>query len=139
MSIIELFKYVRMRSIIRFLQSPKGCEWDRAQTPASLRAHLREEVEELIEEIDRTPRDTAHLIEELGDVVLVLNLLVHSFKNEKEVNMKRIYTRLTRKLIFRHPHIFRRKHTRGKYTDPAHREAYWQEMKKIEKQQDAKK
>lgn len=137
MIITEFLAYIRMRKIIRFLQSPKGCEWDRAQTPTSLQPHLQEEVEELIAEIERNPRDTAHLIEELGDVILVLNLLVHSFRQEKEINMKHVYTRLTRKLIFRHPHVFRRKHKRArdKYTNRAHHQGYWEEMKQLEKKE----
>lgn len=133
MIITELFAYMRMRKVIRFLQSPKGCKWDRAQTPMSLRTHLREEAEELIEEIERNPHNIANTIEELGDVILVLNLLVHSFKQERKINMKHVYRRLTRKLIFRHPHVFPRKHTRGKYKNHADHQSYWEEMKKMEK------
>jgi len=125
----EWLAYIRMRRVIRFLQSPRGCEWDRAQTPLSLRAHLREETEELITEIDSETRSTGNIIEEAGDVLLVLNLLVHSFRDEKMINFKNIYRALAKKLIFRHPHIFKRKIKKATPRQTAAHKHYWQKMK----------
>src|SRR3990170_4977089 len=58
----------RLATLMHVLRSPRGCPWDRAQTHASLRAHLVEETYEAVEAIDRG--DLEALAGELGDVLL---------------------------------------------------------------------
>lgn len=55
-------------SLVRLLRAPGGCAWDGAQTHASIRRNLIEEAYEAAEAIDEG--DSAHLREELGDVLL---------------------------------------------------------------------
>ena len=58
----------------RRLRGPDGCPWDREQTHLSLRPYLLEEAYEVLEALDQ--EDTAHLQEELGD--LLLQILLHA-------------------------------------------------------------
>ena len=55
-------------ALITFLRSPDGCPWDQVQTHESIRRNFLEETYEACEAIDAG--DTAHLKEELGDVLM---------------------------------------------------------------------
>lgn len=55
-------------ALITFLRSPDGCPWDQVQTHESIRRNFLEETYEVCEAIDAG--DTAHLKEELGDVLM---------------------------------------------------------------------
>ena len=55
-------------ALITFLRSPGGCPWDQVQTHESIRRNFLEETYEACEAIDAG--DTAHLKEELGDVLM---------------------------------------------------------------------
>ena len=58
----------RFVEIIKSLRTPEtGCPWDLEQDHASLRPYLIEETYEVIDAIDQ--KDTAHLREELGDLL----------------------------------------------------------------------
>ena len=59
--------------VIRVLRSENGCPWDREQTHTSLRPNMIEEAYEAVDAIDE--KDSAHLREELGDVLLQVLLL----------------------------------------------------------------
>ena len=58
----------------------KGCPWDKEQTPLSLRTTFFEETCEAIDAI--TQEDSAHVKEELGDVLLNVVLIAYLFEEK---------------------------------------------------------
>lgn len=91
-------------ALVAYLRSEKGCPWDRVQTHDSIRKNLLEEAYEVCEAIDE--KDTEHLKEELGD--LLLQVLFHS-QIEKEnggFDIDDVADAACRKLVHRHPHVF---------------------------------
>lgn len=90
--------------LIAYLRSPKGCPWDREQTHESIRRNLLEEAYEVCEAIDE--HDSAHLREELGD--LLMQVIFHA-RMEEELgnwNIDAVADEACKKLVHRHPHVF---------------------------------
>ncbi|MBI4023491.1 MAG: nucleotide pyrophosphohydrolase [Verrucomicrobia bacterium] len=87
------------------LRSPCGCPWDLDQTHESLIRCLRDETAEVIESIRK--KDFHGMREELGD--LLLNIVFHSqmAREAGKFNFDDVVRTLNRKLIRRHPHVFR--------------------------------
>ena len=94
-------------NLIQTLRGPNGCPWDKEQTHESLKSNLIEESYETLNAIDNN--DQQNLSEELGDVLL--QILFHSDIAEKndEFTINDVIYNLQKKLIERHPHIFRLK------------------------------
>ena len=94
-----------LRTIISILRSPEGCDWDVEQTHASLRSCLVNETAEVVEAIDNA--DNSSLKEELGD--LLLQIIFHTTIAEEEgaFTMDDVVTEICKKMLFRHPHVFR--------------------------------
>src|ERR671928_559364 len=80
------------------------CDWDRAQTHDSLRPYLIEETHELDDAI--RGGDTAHMRDELGDVLL--QVLFHSVIAEEagEFDAGDVAAALIEKMRRRHPHLY---------------------------------
>lgn len=100
-----------------------GCPWDRKQDHNSLRKYLLEETYELIDAIEN--EDIDNIIEELGDVLL--QVIFHSevaYENG-DFNIYDITTRLNKKLIYRHPHVFSDK----KISNAVEVKENWEELK----------
>ncbi|MBR6811768.1 MAG: nucleoside triphosphate pyrophosphohydrolase [Oscillospiraceae bacterium] len=90
--------------LVALLRQPDGCAWDAAQTHESIKRNLLEEAYEAAEAID--DKDTAHLCEELGDVLL--QVVFHS-QMESEAggfDINEVSHGVCEKLIKRHPHLF---------------------------------
>lgn len=100
----DVRRFDGLEYVVRRLNGPEGCPWDREQTHATLRPHLLEEAYEALEAIDRG--DPAALEEELGD--LLLQVLMHAAVAEREgtFQLGDVVERIARKLIRRHPHVF---------------------------------
>ena len=98
------YTFTEFMDIIRKLRSEDGCPWDREQTHSSLKPCLMEECYETIEAIDRGDMD--NLCEELGD--LLLQVALHSVIAEegKEFTIDEVITKVSEKMIRRHPHVF---------------------------------
>lgn len=90
--------------IVKILRSPEGCPWDKVQTHETIRQDFIEEVYEAVEAIDE--KDTEHLKEELGDVLL--QVVFHSvLETEKgNFNLDDAANDVCQKMILRHPHVF---------------------------------
>jgi len=86
------------------LRSPEGCEWDKEQTPSTLRGDLIEETFECIEAIDEN--DPAHICEELGDLFLLATMLSYMHEQEGKFSVADALSKVNEKLIRRHPHVF---------------------------------
>ncbi|MBQ8858888.1 MAG: nucleoside triphosphate pyrophosphohydrolase [Clostridia bacterium] len=100
----ERYDFDDLLALVRFLRSPDGCPWDRAQTHASVRKNLLEEAYEVAEGIDRD--DPAVLREELGD--FLFQALFHTVIEEEQgrFTTEDVLDAITRKMVHRHPHLF---------------------------------
>jgi len=86
------------------LRSPDGCEWDREQTPSTLRGALIEETYECLEAIDE--KNPAHIEEELGDLFLLATMISYMHEQEEKFSVADVLLKVNEKLIRRHPHVF---------------------------------
>jgi MazG family protein len=89
-------------AIIRRLR--KECPWDRKQTHESLRSPLIEETYEVIEAI--TDKNSDHLRNELGDLLLHIALQTEIATEENAFTMADVLAHSKDKMIRRHPHVF---------------------------------
>ena len=117
------------RALIRFLRSPDGCPWDRAQTHESIRRNLLEEAYETAHAIDSGDRD--NLREELGD--LLMQVLLHAQMEEEQgaFDLDDVADAACKKLVFRHPHVF----SGLAAPDPDAALSAWEAQKRAEKGQ----
>lgn len=111
------------------LRSPGGCPWDAEQTHASLVPYALEEAFELAEAVETG--DRAHLVEELGDLLLqvVFHARVAQDDADEPFDVDAVAGGIVAKLRRRHPHVF------GDVDAPtaAHVEANWEQIKREEK------
>src|SRR5215471_8035221 len=96
--------FARLVSVMATLRSPRGCPWDREQTPATLRPFLLEETYEALEAIDRGDFDD--LRGELGDVVFQCVFQAQIAAEAGRFDIADVLNAITAKLIRRHPHVF---------------------------------
>ena len=90
---------------IAALRSPEGgCPWDRAQTHESIGDSMIEEAYEAVDAIQAG--DTAHLREELGDVLLQVVLQSQIAADAGEFTIDDVCAGVDEKMIRRHPHVF---------------------------------
>ncbi|MEH3103671.1 MAG: nucleoside triphosphate pyrophosphohydrolase [Sphingomonas phyllosphaerae] len=113
----------RLIAIMARLRGPDGCEWDRAQTFATIAPYTIEEAYEVADAIERG--DLAELKEELGD--LLLQVVFHSRIAEEAgaFAFDDVAAAISDKMERRHPHIFR-----GEAEGGHHR---WEEVKAAER------
>ena len=93
-------------ALITFLRSPDGCPWDQVQTHESIRRNFLEETYEACEAIDAG--DTAHLKEELGDVLMQVLFHTDIERAAGHFDIDDVADAACKKLVYRHPHVFRR-------------------------------
>ena len=86
------------------LRAPDGCPWDREQTHESLLKYLLEESTEFIEATQE--RDTAHMCEELGDVLLQIVFHAQVASEAGNFGIHEVIDGISSKLVRRHPHVF---------------------------------
>ena len=96
--------FQRFFDVVARLRSPGGCPWDLEQTPLSLRGDLIEETYECIEAIDEN--DPAHVMEELGDIFLLVAMLAFMHEQEGLFSVVDTLDAISEKLVRRHPHVF---------------------------------
>jgi tetrapyrrole methylase family protein/MazG family protein len=96
--------------VMKRLRGPNGCPWDHEQTHETLAPYAIEEVYELVEAIESKNLDPLarrqSLIEELGD--LLFQVVFHSeiARQNNEFDISDVIESITKKMIFRHPHVF---------------------------------
>ncbi len=90
--------------LVALLRQPDGCAWDRAQTHESIKRNMLEEAYEACEAIEQ--QDTAHLCEELGDVLLQVVFHSQMESEEGSFDINEVSHGVCEKLIKRHPHLF---------------------------------
>lgn len=122
----NLRNFKSLVKIFQILHGPNGCPWDRAQTHKSLTKYIKEESNELIEAVESG--DIDHIIEELGDVLLLVMLNAEIAKKEGNFDIYDVIEKLSKKLIHRHPHVFSDK----KISTPKEALKTWNDQKKLE-------
>ena len=106
---LERGDFTDLQEIVARLRAPDGCPWDRVQTLATLRQDLLGEAVEVLEAIDaeQDGRDnSAHIAEELGDVLLLITMMTQIATEEGRFQMADVIRHIVTKLIRRHPHVF---------------------------------
>ncbi len=93
-----------LEATMEILRGENGCPWDKKQNYESLIPHLREELEELIVAIQKY--DIDNMVEELGDVLMLLVMEAQFGKEDEYFNILEVVHKVTEKMIFRHPYVF---------------------------------
>ncbi len=122
----ELFS--ELVDIVAHLRSKEGCEWDREQTFESMKPHLLEEANEVIEAIEN--KNHENLAEELGDLLLHVVFLSQIAGEKDKFTISNVLKQINSKLKRRHPHVFGDVEVEG----PEEIIANWEKIKQEEKQ-----
>ena len=101
---LERFGFDDLVQVMRILQSPDGCPWDREQTHESLRPYMLEETYEAIDCINQN--DSDHLYDELGDIMMLLVMHAEIARRHGEFDITDSISSICDKMIQRHSHIF---------------------------------
>ncbi len=101
---LERFGFDDLVRVMRILQGPGGCPWDREQTHESLRPFMLEETYEAIDAINEGDAD--HLYDELGDILMQVVMHAEIGRKHGEFDISDSLTAICRKMIQRHTHIF---------------------------------
>jgi tetrapyrrole methylase family protein/MazG family protein len=109
------------------LRGEGGCNWDRQQTHESLKRYMIEECYEVIEAIEKN--DGQMLCEELGDVLLQVYFHASIAREEELFDIRDVYEAICKKMINRHPHVFKAKND----FSPDKVEKEWEAIKLKEK------
>ena len=93
-------------ALVSYLRSPRGCPWDQVQTHESMRRNFLEETYEACEAIDAG--DLVHMREELGDVLMQVLFHTDIEREAGHFDIDDVADAACKKLVYRHPHVFRR-------------------------------
>jgi ATP diphosphatase len=94
----------RLLSIMARLRGPDGCEWDRAQTFATIAPYTIEEAYEVADAIERG--DLPDLRDELGDLLLQVVFHARMAEEAGAFGFADVARAISDKMEARHPHIF---------------------------------
>ena len=95
----SISKLLKIMDILR-----KECPWDQKQTFESLRPLILEETYELVDAIDNKNID--EIKHELGDLLLHVIFYSKIASESNYFDISDVADSITKKLIFRHPHVF---------------------------------
>ncbi len=102
-------QFQQLLTTIAHLRGPNGCPWDKAQTLESMRPHLLEECYEVLEVLDNftaKPETIELTVEELGDLLFVLLLIVQIGEDHHHFTLTDVCQQINDKMISRHAHLF---------------------------------
>jgi ATP diphosphatase len=94
----------RLLAIMARLRGPSGCEWDRAQTFATIAPYTIEEAYEVADAIERG--DIEDLRGELGDLLLQVVFHARMAEEAGHFDFTDVARSIADKMEARHPHIF---------------------------------
>ena len=114
----------KLLQIMAALRAENGCQWDRKQTPQSLKPYILEEAYELLEAIDTG--DPHDICDELGDLLLQVVFQAQIFSEAEVFSLKDVADSISSKLERRHPHLF----ATANHEEHRHR---WEEIKQQER------
>ncbi len=92
------------QEIVAHLRAPDGCPWDKEQTQQSLGPYLLEETYEALSALEGG--DVDGFREELGDILLIIIMLAQIASEEGEFSFADVVQGISRKIVYRHPHVF---------------------------------
>jgi len=121
-------EFLKLIRLMEKLRSKDGCEWDKSMTMKKLRENIVEEAYELVSAI--TNDDEDNIKEELGDYLLQVIFASQIMKEKGIFDIYNVIRFLNKKLIRRHPHVFKGK----KALTAEDAKKHWDSMKKEEKQ-----
>lgn len=96
--------FQKLVEVVVALRGPKGCPWDKAQTPKTLAPFAIEEAYELVEALEEG--DRLAVVEELGDVLFQVLLHSEVGRQESKFTLQDVIETLREKMVRRHPHVF---------------------------------
>ena len=105
------------RLMARLRDPDTGCPWDLKQTYQSIAPFTLEECLELIDALEQ--KDFDHVEEELGDLLFQVIFYAQLGKEEGRFDFDTVVSRITTKLLRRHPHVFKDGDLEGVITDRA--------------------
>ena len=120
--------FTRLVEIMARLRGSGGCPWDAEQTHQTLRKYLVEECHEVLDAID--DGDDPRLAEELGDVLLQVVFHARLAEERGAFDIAEVCTRISDKLVRRHPHVFGEVQVSG----PAEVLRNWEAIKRDERE-----
>lgn len=82
----------------------KDCPGDRHRSSYNVIENLKEELDEVKEEIDNG--DSEKIAEELGDLFWNVIFLIQTEKEKYGFDFQRVLEKVGNKMVFRHPHVF---------------------------------
>jgi len=103
---LESFK-ILMSNIKSLKDKTWGCPWQKKQSHKSLIPFLHEEISEFIDAIYE--KKAENICEELGDLLLQVMLHAEIGYEKKEFELNDVIKNLNKKIINRHPYIFKKK------------------------------
>ncbi|MGL4722103.1 MAG: MazG nucleotide pyrophosphohydrolase domain-containing protein [Desulfovibrionaceae bacterium] len=111
------------------LDEKRGCPWDRKQTSIMLCKYIVDEVYELVDAVHNN--DMTNIIEEYGDVIFLLFMILHVFSKERKTMLEESLHNVIIKMKHRHPYVF------SETPVPKTEEEFiqiWEEQKRKEKE-----
>lgn len=118
----------RLLAIMARLRDPQhGCEWDLAQTFATIAPYTIEEAYEVADAIERA--DLPALKEELGDLLLQVVFHARMAEEAGQFDFAAVVDAISTKMEARHPHIFG-----GAADSGQSREDRWESLKAEERE-----
>ncbi len=117
----------RLAELVAVLRGENGCPWDRKQTPRTMASKLLEETYELVDAVSSGSAED--VCEELGDVLFHIFFIARQFQEEGRFDMADVADGIVRKMIRRHPHVFK-DHTAD---SPEAVKQKWHEIKQVER------
>ncbi len=102
---LEQAAFKQLLGVLDTLLGPKGCDWDKKQTPKTLFPYVLEELWETYETLSR-PQTQKATQEELGDLLYTVLFLIKVYSNSQNQSFEAILSPITQKMIRRHPHVF---------------------------------
>jgi tetrapyrrole methylase family protein/MazG family protein len=127
----NLGSFATLRYLVARLRSPEGCPWDREQTHSSIKHNLLEECYEAVEALDE--EDMARLLEELGDMSMLVVFHAQMAEEAGEFTMEDVLSSINAKLLRRHPHVF----GNLKIENTQDLLAHWEAIKRSERGEEA--
>jgi MazG family protein len=104
MNLQATYDWDGLRRVCRTLRGPGGCNWDRAQTLATLTPYVLEETHEFLEAVTRG--DAREIAEEMGDLLYLLVFMLTIAEEESRFDFRDVARAIIEKMIRRHPHVF---------------------------------
>ena len=118
----------KLLNVMKKLRDPeKGCPWDKKQTIETIIPHTIEEVYEVAEQVYNQNYDK--LKDELGDLLFQVIYISQIASEKNKFNFSDVVKAITKKMIFRHPHVFKNK----KFKNLKEFKLWWENSKKKEK------